>query len=88
MRAVDQKLMNDLVWPNDGCHTNIHIQRVSEHVSECPHTVIPCSYKGIGCYTELKREDMAAHEHDDKLHLQMSLKIMSSQQDTIDSLRA
>ena len=80
--------MKILPCPNDGCDTNIHSQQVSEHVSKCPHTVIPCSYKGIGCDTELKREDMAAHEKDDKLHLQMSLKIVSSQQDAIDSLRA
>ena len=49
--------------------------------------MIPCKYKGIGCDTELKREDMAAHEQDDKLHLHMSLETVNSLQDTVTSLQ-
>ena len=73
--------------PNDGCHTKIQRQQVSEHISKCPHTVIPCKYKGIGCDTELKREDMAAHEQDDKLHLHMLLETVNLLQDTVTLLQ-
>ena len=45
-------------------------------------------YNGIGCDTQLKREDMAAHEQDDKLHLHMALETVTSQQSAIDSLQA
>ena len=80
--------MKILPCPNDGCLIEIQRQQVSEHISKCPHTVIPCKYKGIGCDTELKREDMAAHEQDDKLHLHMALEAVISQQAAIDSLQA
>ena len=73
--------------PNAGCHIKIQCQRVGEHASKCLHTVIPCKYKGIGCDTELKREDMAAHEQDDKLHLHMALETVTSLQDTVTSLQ-
>ena len=73
--------------PNAGCHIKIQRQQVGEHASKCLHTVIPCKYKGIGCDTELKREDMAAHEQDDKLHLHMALETVTSLQDTVTSLQ-
>jgi hypothetical protein len=41
--------MKPVPCPNDGCKVVIQRQRVSDHVCECPHTVIPCKYKGIGC---------------------------------------
>ena len=86
---VHDKTCKMKIFPcsNAGCHTKIQRQQVSEHVSKCPHTVIPCKYKGIGCDTELKREDMAAHEQDDKLHLHMSLETVNSLQDTVTSLQ-
>ena len=74
--------MKILPCPNAGCGTRIQRQDVSEHVSKCPHTVIPCKYKGIGCDTELKRGDMAAHEQDDKLHLHMALETVNTLQQT------
>ena len=80
--------MKILPCPNAGCGKEIQRQQVSEHVSKCPHTVIPCKYKGIGCDTELKREDMAAHEQDDKLHLHMALEAVISLRAAIDSLQA
>jgi hypothetical protein len=44
---------------------------IDKHVcTECPHTMISCKYKGIGCTSQLKRNDiMQAHEQDNKLHL-------------------
>ena len=72
-----------LPCPNSGCGDIVERQQVPEHVSKCPHTVIPCKYKGIGCDAELERKDMAAHEQDDKLHLHMALDTVTSQQDAI-----
>ena len=79
--------MKILSCPNAGCYTKIQRQQISEHVSKCPHTVISCKYKGIGCDTELKREDMPAHEQDDKLHLHMALETVNIQQSAINQLR-
>ena len=72
-----------LPCPNAGCGDIVQCQEVSEHVSKCPHTVILCKYKGIGCDAELERKDMAAHEQDDKLHLHMALDTFMSQQDAM-----
>ena len=49
--------------PNAGCGDTMERQQVRKHVrAKCLYAVIPCKYKGIGCDTELKWEDMAAHE--------------------------
>ena len=67
--------------PIVGCGKTMERQEIEEHVfTECPHTLIPCKYKGIGCDTELKRGDMAAHEQDDKHHLHMALDTVNLQE--------
>ena len=76
-----------LPCPNAGCDTKIQRQQVSEHVSKCPHTVVPCKYKGIGCNTELTRDDVAAHEQDDKFHLHMALERVNSQESAINQMQ-
>jgi hypothetical protein len=49
-------------------------QNIDEHVrTECPHTVIACKYKGIGCTSQLKRKDMPAHEKSSKRHSHLAL---------------
>jgi TNF receptor-associated factor 4 len=72
---------------NDGCTVKIQRQKVSEHVSKCPHTVIPCNYKGIGCAKKMKRKDMAAHEQEDQFHFHMALETVASQQRVISKLQ-
>ena len=79
--------MKILSCPNAGCDAKVQRQQVSEHVSKCPHTVIPCKYKGIGCDTELERKDMAAHEQDDKLHLHMALEAVISLRAAVETLQ-
>ena len=45
---------------NAGCDKKMEHQQLVEHVrTECPHTVMACKYKGIGCATELKRNKMS-----------------------------
>lgn len=64
--------------PNAGCGA-VARHCVNEHTrTSCPHSMIPCKYKGIGCSTKLKRKNMAAHEQDDKLHLHMALDRVNS----------
>lgn len=59
-------------------------QQLHEHIhAKCLHTVTLCKYEGIGCDIELKREDVVAHEQDDKLHLHMALETVNSLQNTI-----
>ena len=63
-------------------------QQVRKHVrTKCLYAVIPCKYIGIGCDIELKREDMAAHEQDNKM-LHKALETVNSQQSLIESLQA
>jgi TNF receptor-associated factor 4 len=51
------------------------VEQSEEHfLTRSPYTTqIPCKYKGIGCYTELVRQEMSAHEQDDEFHLRMAL---------------
>ena len=57
------------------CPKSIECQKLGKHVkTECEYTMIPCKYcTELGCETEMKRKDMAAHEEDDKLHLHMAI---------------
>jgi hypothetical protein len=73
---------------NVGCTETMERQNIDEHVrTECPHTVVPCKHKGIGCTSQLKRIDMPAHEQDDKLHFHMALDTVNVLQDTISVLQ-
>ena len=85
----DGKCRKKLIPCPAKCGHTMERQQVRKHVrTKCPYAVIPCKYKGIGCDTELKREDMAAHEQDDKIHLHMALDTVKSQQVAIDSIQA
>ena len=68
--------------PNAGCDTRIQRQQLSEHLGKCVHTPRACKYKGIGCDTELKGEDLAAHELNDKIHLHIALEAVNELQET------
>ena len=62
-----------LPCPNK-CTKTMPRQDIEKHVElECEYTVIACKFKNIGCTTEMKRGDMAAHEQDDSLHLSKAL---------------
>ena len=67
--------------PKDGCSEKMQRLYVPSHVvMKCKHTIIPCKYVNIGCETELKRQDMAAHEQDDTVHLHMALETINTLQ--------
>ena len=69
-----------LPCPNK-CTKTMQRQDIEKHVhSECEDAVIACDYRIIGCDTELKRKDMAAHEQEDKLHLNMAIKAVQTLQ--------
>ena len=65
----------EVTCPEFGCKEKMQRQHVPEHVkTDCQHTTISCKYLSIGCKTQLKRKDMAAHEQDSEaLHLSMAL---------------
>ena len=70
--------------PNAECGGIVQRKEFKRHVRiMCPHTVIPCKYKGIGCDTQLKRKDMAAHERNDKFHLHMVMDRVSLESQTL-----
>ena len=69
---------------NADCGGIMERHELRRHVRiKCPHTVIPCKYKGIGCDTELKRKDMAAHERNNKFHLHMVMDRVSLESQTL-----
>jgi hypothetical protein len=51
-----------LLCSNAGCSEMVERQNIDEHNTKCPHTVISCKYKGIGCTSQLKKKYMPAHE--------------------------
>ena len=71
-RVHDKKCLKKIHYcPNFWCIDTMQRQHINKHVTtECEYTVIPCKFKRLGCERKLKRKDMAAHEEDDKLHLQ------------------
>ena len=76
--VCDMKL---LPCPNE-CGASIPRKNIGKHVqNECEYTMIPCKFQNIGCKIEMKREKMAAHENDDKLHLDMALNAVIKLQD-------
>lgn len=71
-----------LPCPSLGCLQKMQRQQIIQHVMfKCEHAVIACKYKCLGCNTELKRKDMAAHEKDDKFHLHMAIERVTLQED-------
>ena len=83
-RECDMKL---LPCPNE-CSATIPRKNIDQHVkNECEYTVIPCKFQNIGCKREMKRENMAAHENDDKLHLHMALNAVVKLQDAVVKLQ-
>ena len=63
-----------LPCPKRPCTEMLQRQYLERHIeTECKHAVVCCKYKGLGCEREMKREDMAAHEEDDKRHLRMAI---------------
>ena len=76
-------LLKILPCPNK-CTKTMPRQDIEKHVGlECEYTVIACKFKIIGCTTEMKRGDMAAHELDDSLHLSKALNTVVKLQEKV-----
>ena len=76
-----------LPCPNK-CTKTMPRQDIEKHVElECEYTVIACKLKNIGCTTEMKRRDMAAHEQNESLHLSKALNAVVKLQDYISELQ-
>ena len=77
-----------LPCPNE-CTETMPRQDIEEHVElECEYTVITCKFKNIGCTTEMKRGDMAAHEQNDSLHLSKALDTVVELQEKMSKLES
>lgn len=64
----------EIPCPNVECSSCRPRDEMEAHVqTECPYSMIPCKFQSIGCETEMMRKDMAVHEEDDKLHLNLAL---------------
>lgn len=62
-----------IACPNSECEAWIQRQQVQKHITMCPYTVVTCKYSELGCYKELQRRNMDAHECDETFHFQMSI---------------
>lgn len=64
--------------PNSCCSSGevvaIKQKDIPPHLEQCPLKPIDCRYKGIGCTVKLPRNDMAAHEQDATLHLDLAVR--------------
>ena len=79
-------LLKILPCPNK-CTKTMPRQDIEKHVElECEYTVIACKFKNIGCTTEMKRGDMAAHEQDSNLHLSKALDTVVELQEKMSKL--
>ena len=64
----------EVTCSSDGCSEKMQRQNIPYHIATtCEHAVILCKYVSIGCETELKRKDMAAHEQDSDVHLYIAM---------------
>ena len=54
---------------------------MKRHLEECPFTMIPCKYIGLGCDVKKKRREMVVHEKNDKQHLPIALKAVAELQE-------
>ena len=81
---VHDKICKQKILPcPNKCTKTIPRQDIEYHVElECEYTVIACKFKIIGCMTEMKRGDMAAHEQDDNLHLSKALNALVEMQES------
>ena len=52
--------------------------------TECPSNIVSCKFANVGCKTKMKRENMAAHEKDSNLHLDMALNAVIKLQDKLE----
>ena len=78
-----------LPCPKRPCTEMLQRQYLERHIeTECKHAVVCYKYKGLGCEREMKREDMAAHEEDDKLHLHMAIDMTAQLSSEIATLEA
>ena len=75
-----------LPCPNSDCSESMQRAEIKQHLEiDYEHTVISCKYEGIGCDVKMKRNDMGAHEQDDKAHLHQALNTVVRLQDDLQS---
>ena len=58
---------------NDGCSVVVCREEMHEHKLVCPHSKVVCRYAGIGCKRLVALKDLAEHENNSQLHLQLAL---------------
>lgn len=72
-----------LPCPNAECADIVQRQSIKRHLEDCIFTEVPCKYRKLGCRARLKRNDITAHESEDKLHLFMALDKMIAMEENI-----
>ena len=82
---VHDKICKQKILPcPNKCAKTMPRQDIEKHVElECEYTVIACKFKDIGCTTEMKRGDMAAHEKNDGFHLSIALNAVVELQEKV-----
>ena len=74
--------------PNAGCCEVMPREDLDDHYSyECEYEIVSCKYENIGCGVEMVRRNMATHEQDNALHLQIAIGAVVKLQDTVEDLK-
>jgi TNF receptor-associated factor 4 len=73
--------MVEVPCPNSGCEIPTQRSSLSIHRQECPFENVPCRYTIIGCKKKVLRKDIAEHEADTELHLQLAIDTIHRRQE-------
>jgi len=74
--------------PND-CDMAMKRSALEEHLKEvCPKATVPCPFAPHGCITDLMRENLSSHLHNDmEYHLSLASAMILKQQNEMNQLR-
>ena len=84
-KHIDECPMMEVPCPRRKCKVRIRRRDLLQHRQECPFEKLPCKYVTIGCTTEVLRKDLAEHEGDTQLHLQLAIETVHKQQSILQS---
>ncbi len=73
---------------NDGCEEMVKRSELEDetHGDVCEYQYLDCKYLDHGCYMDIIRKEMPAHEEDWKVHLEMALETNTDLKKRLDTL--
>ena len=75
-----------VVCSHDGCSVAVDRCDMFEHRLVCPYAKVACRYASIGCESRVERKDLAEHEKNLQVHLQLAIESVLRLQSICSSL--